>query len=213
MRSSRHSWLRKTVGVFFDAFLPKNVVLVQAAGLCPLIAASVKLTYGVALSVCAAAILLPVSLILSAIGPHMPPWMRPMAAVVTGALILTGVALAFSGMFPEIYAVLYVFLPLTAVSTLSTTRAGFSTGSRPSEALADALGASLGFGLVICAVSAFRELAIYNTIWGVSIDMPLAISDAASPFVAFILLGLMAALLQRIRNGAPDAETEGRRLP
>ena len=51
--------------VLWNAFLPQNVVLVQALGLCPILAIGVHLQYGVALSLCTTAGLIPTSLLSS----------------------------------------------------------------------------------------------------------------------------------------------------
>ena len=75
------------------------------------------------------------------------------------------------------------------------------TRARPAAALVDALGSVCGFGLVICAVSALRELATSGTLWDKPMGFDLRLPEAAQPFAAFILLGFMAAFLQWIKAG------------
>ena len=70
-----HFW--KLTGIFMETFLTKNIVLVQALGLCPIIAAGTTLQYGVVLAICTAAVLLPTSLRMSLIGEKIPAWLRP----------------------------------------------------------------------------------------------------------------------------------------
>ena len=54
----------KTVfSAFWDTFLNNYVVLVQAIGICPILAVGYTLKYAVALSVCTTAVLIPVSLL------------------------------------------------------------------------------------------------------------------------------------------------------
>ena len=60
-RPAKADW-RHLASLFFDTFLLQNIVLVQAIGICPIIGAGVNLKYGVALTVCTAAVLLPTSL-------------------------------------------------------------------------------------------------------------------------------------------------------
>ncbi len=192
----------KLTGIFMETFLTKNIVLVQAIGLCPIIAAGTTLQYGVVLALCTAAVLLPTSLLMSLFGEKIPAWLRPPVYTVGASLLLVGAAAIVDRCIShEIYAYLYLFLPLMAVNTIFTYRAGgFSVSNRPAAALVDALGASVGFGLVICLVSALRELAVAGTLWGISMGFSFRFPEAAMPFVGFLLLGFMAAFLQWVKS-------------
>ncbi len=201
-KTSTHQFWKLT-GIFFETFLSKNIVLVQAIGICPIIAVGTTLQYGVALTLCTMAVLLPTSLFMSFYGDRLPALLRPPVYTLGASLLLVGAAyLVEHAISTELYAALYLFLPLMAVNTIFTYRAGgFSVSNRPAAALVDALGSSLGFGLVICIVSALRELATTGTLWGVDMGFKLRLSEAAQPFAAFIMLGFMAAFLQWIKAG------------
>ena len=201
-KTSTHQFWKLT-GIFFETFLSKNIVLVQAIGICPIIAVGTTLQSGVALTLCTMAVLLPTSLFMSFYGDRLPALLRPPVYTLGASLLLVGAAyLVEHAISTELYAALYLFLPLMAVNTIFTYRAGgFSVSNRPAAALVDALGSSLGFGLVICIVSALRELATTGTLWGVDMGFELRLSEAAQPFAAFIMLGFMAAFLQWIKAG------------
>ena len=195
----------KLTGIFMDSFLLRNIVLVQAIGLCPIVAVGVTLQNGVALTVCTAAVLLPCSLCISLLRDRIPAWLRPFAVYRGGFGASAGAAWLLNRYIShELYAALYLFLPLMAVNTIFTYRAGmaFSTNNRPAAALVDALGSSLGFGLVICTVSALRELASYGTLWNIPLNLPYTLPEAAMPYAAFIMLGFMAAFLQWFKSAA-----------
>ena len=194
--------LRELWDVFFGAFLSQNIVLVQAIGLSPIIAIGVNLKYGVTLAVCTALVLLPASLFMSLLGDRLPPWSRAPLYTVGAAAILLGAAVVIDRFIShELYAALYLFLPLMAVNTLVSYRAGgFSVSHEPAVALTDALASSLGFGLVICLVSALREIASSGTLWDIPLDIDLRLPEAALPYAAFILLGFMAAFLQWLKS-------------
>lgn len=193
---------RELLGVFFDTFITKNIVLVQAIGLCPIIAIGINLKYGVALTVCTAAVLLPTSLCMSLWGSRIPSWVRPPVYTVAASLLLLLAALVVDRWVShELYASLYLFLPLMAVNTIFTYRAGgFSVSNRPAAALVDALGSALGFGLAICVVSCLREMAAFGTLWDRPLGFHLTLPEAVEPFAGFILLGFMAAFLQWIKG-------------
>lgn len=188
--------------VFFSCFLSKNIVLVQAIGLCPIIAIGINLKYGVVLTICTAAVLLPASLFMSLFGDKLPGWVRAPIYTVGASLILLGAAIFVDKLVShEIYAALYLFIPLMAVNTLVSYRAGgFSVSHEPIVALTDALASTLGFGLVLCTVSALREIAAFGTIWDVPLHTQLILPEAAYPFAAFLLLGFMAAFLQWLKS-------------
>lgn len=184
--------------VFLSAFLENNIVLVQAIGICPILAVGITLQNGVVLSVCTAAVLLPSSLFMSLLGERLPAWLRPPIYTVGAALILLGAAIIIDSFIShELYAALYVFLPLTAVNTLISFRAGgFSVNHNPVVALTDALASTMGFSLVICIVSAIREAVALGTLWGKPVKLDIRIPEMALPFAAFLLLGFISALLQ-----------------
>ena len=151
----------KLTGIFLETFLSKNIVLVQAIGLCPIIAAGTTLQYGVVLAICTAAVLIPTSLMMSLVGDKLPAWLRPPVYTVGASLLLLLAAFIVDrAISHEIYAYLYLCLPLMAENTIFTYRAGgFSVSNRPAAAVIDAVGSSLGFALVICLASALREMA------------------------------------------------------
>lgn len=187
--------------VFLRTFASENVVLMQGLGICPIIAAGTSLQRGVALTVCTFAVLLPSSLLMSAVGKKLPPFLRaPVYTLLAMALMVACGLVMTTYVSPELYASLYVFLPLMSVNTLFTYHAGgFSVGRHPLLAVTDSVGTALGFGLVICIVSTLRELAISGSVWGVPVGFEARFPEAAYPFAAIILLGFMSAALQQIK--------------
>lgn len=200
-RSTHQFW--KLTGIFIKTFIVNNIVLIQAIGICPIIAVGTNLKYGVALTLCTAAVLLPTSLFMSLYGDKLPAAARP-PVYTLGASAPAGWG-GLSGRplhFHRAVRLAVPVSPLMAVNTIFTYRAGgFSVSNRPAAALVDALGSVCGFGLVICAVSALRELAISGTLWDKPMGFDLRLPEAAQPFAAFILLGFMAAFLQWIKAG------------
>ncbi|MGI6264476.1 MAG: Rnf-Nqr domain containing protein [Acutalibacteraceae bacterium] len=188
--------------IFWSTFLKNNIVLVKAVGICPIIAGGTTLKNGVALTVCTLAVLLPSCLFMAGMGDKIPKWLHPPVYTLAATLMMVGASAAVSQWIaPEIYASLYLFLPLMVVSTIFTYHAGgFSAGTRPLFAAADAVGSALGFGLVICVVSALREAAATGTVWDLPLPFAQRFPSGALPFAAFILLGLMAAGLQAAQN-------------
>ena len=197
---------------FWASFLSRNIVLVQAVGLCPIILAGTTLQKGVALAVCTLLVLLPVSLVMSLVGERLSPWMRPPLYTVLATLLMVLAAWGLDHYVSHtLYAQLYIFLPLMAINTLFTYRAGgYSVQHSPLLAILDALGSGLGFGLVICIVSALREMAALGTLWGNALSYDYRVSAASLPFAAFIMLAFMAAALQWFKSLLSRAADWGR---
>lgn len=190
---------------FIENAVTKNLVLTQAIGICPIIAAGITLQNGVALTYCTAAVLIPLSLLMPLIGNRLPRWLRPVLYVMLAALALVGVSyLLEKHISPELYARLYAFIPLIAVNMLRAHSSAMAQTMRPMETILEALGSTIGFGTVICLISAVRELTIYSTLWGIPVGSGYILPEAAAPFAAFIMLGFMSALLQWTRHRIAD---------
>lgn len=194
--------VRRLLSIFFDTFLVRNIVLVKMIGLCPILAVANNVKYGVTLTVCAGIALIPAALLMSLIGDKLKPAARAPIYTLLASLLLVGAAYVVDAYIaPELYAALYLYLPLMAVNTLVTYRAGgFAVTSRPLEAMADAFGSTFGFGIVICIVSAVREFLAYGTLWEIPLMSEPLLSAATSPFMAFLIVAVLATLLQFVRT-------------
>lgn len=195
----REFW--RTAHLLVENAVTNNIVLIQALGLCPIIGAGTTLQQGVVLAVCTAAVMIPLSLFIAVIGSRMPKWLRPAAYVVLASLILVGCSFLLDRyVSTELFAKLHHFIPLIAVNMLYARTTGFSSIVHPGATIMDAVGSTLGFGIVICGVSALREWMAYGTLWNVPVVDTALMPQAAAPFVAFILLAFMAASLQWTRQ-------------
>lgn len=110
-RPAKADW-RHLASLFFDTFLLQNIVLIQAVGICPIIGAGVNLKYGVTLTVCTAAVLLPTSLCMSLFGEKIPSWLRPPVYTVGASLLLLLAAFILDSFISHRY--LRQALPLSA---------------------------------------------------------------------------------------------------
>lgn len=194
----REFWRGTTL--FVENAVTNNIVLIQALGLCPIIGASTTLQNGVVLTVCTAAVLLPLSLLMAFFGHRLPKWLRPAVYVMVASLLLVGTSFVLSRHISSpLYAELHHFIPLIAVNMLYARTVGFSSIAHPVSTVVDALGSTVGFGAVICAISALREVLAFGTLWNQPVDTSVTLPQTTAPFIAFILLGLMAATLQWCR--------------
>lgn len=195
----REFW--RTAHLFVENAVTNNIVLIQALGLCPIIGAGTTLQNGVVLTACTAAVMIPLSLFVALLGNHLPKWLRPAIYVVLASLLLVGAAaLLEQHISAELFAKLHHFIPLIAVNMLYARTVGFSSIVHPVATVMDAVGSTVGFGLVICAISALREVLAFGTLWNVPVETEMLVPQVAAPFAAFLLLSFMAAALQWSRQ-------------
>lgn len=195
----REFW--RTTHLFVENAVTNNIVLIQALGLCPVIAVSTTLQNGVVMAACTAAVMIPLSLIMAFLGGSMPKWLRPAVYVTLAALLLVGCSFILERYISaELYAKLHHFIPLIAVNMLYARTVGFSSIVHPVATIMDAVGSTVGFGLVICIVSALREMLAFGTLWNVPMDTAIVLPQTTAPFTAFILLAFLAAALQWTRQ-------------
>ena len=206
---SKHQKVKRefwhTTNLLVENAVTNNIVLIQALGLCPIIGAATTLQSGVVMSICTAAVLLPLSLLMAFLGSYLPKWLRPAVYVLLASLLLVGTSSLLTHYISgELFAKLHHFIPLLAVNMLYARTVGFSSIAHPVSTVVDALGSTLGFGIVICGVSALREVLAFGTLWDKPVEISWSLPHADTPFVAFILLGLLAAGLQwsRLRISA-----------
>lgn len=200
-RANTRRRIRQNTHLFIENAVTDNIVLIQALGLCPVIAAGDSLEKGVALTICTAVVLIPLSFFIAFAGNWLPKWVRPAVYVLLASLLLVGTGAVMKWyVSPELFAELHLFIPLMAVNMLYTRSVGLTSTVNPIATMVDALGSTVGFGLVICIVSALREVLAHGTLWGNPVDVVPTPQETAAPFFAFILLGFMAALLQWSRQ-------------
>lgn len=202
--------LRALKEVFFNGLLFKNPVLVGAIGLCPVIAGGTTLKNGAALSLLLAVMLLPTCLIFSLVGDKVPMWLRPPAILVLSAALYVPAGIFTERLLPGSLAGLGFYAPLMVGNAIITSRAkNFSCRHIYYAAVVDAAGCALGFALVILIGSAIRELLAFGALWEQPIPGIGGIPASQYVFAGFVLVGLLAAVLQALRNRREKSQQKG----
>lgn len=210
----------------------QNPGLVQLLGLCPLLAVSTTVAYGLGLGLATIAVLLISNTLAALIGRWLLPEVRIAVFVVVIAAAVTAVELTLAAWLPAIHAGLGIFLPLIVTNCLVLARAeSFAARNAVGSAMLDALAMGVGFMLVLLALGASRELLGHGSL-GAGLDDVLGPAWSGTsievfperhglllvllPPGAFILLGLMLAIRNRlaqrrqVQRGAAIAVGESR---
>ena len=198
MSSRRENFLQnRETNKKWDAILLSNPTLERGLIIAPVIVFGTNLKYGAAFSI-AFFIITFFGVLLSFLIPKkVPSNIRAVfTAVLAGGLYIPTL-MALNFLFPEIVPHLSVFLPIICVNSLVVQKSGTRfRETKKSFAIADLFSHCLGFALVMCFVSAVREILSAGTIWNMKItDMSNQVF--VLPFVGFLLCGLIAAIIKR----------------
>lgn len=193
--------IAKMISVKFKNFTASNPVLISGLSLGPVIAISQSLKAGVSLSAAFSIIILPVLVLFAVVPIKFSKSTRIMACCLLSAIFFIPAFWFAQTIFPEVNDKVGVFLPLMVVNPIISSRsADASKGYYPLTSLINGLKTALGFSVVMCLVSAIREIVGNGTIWDVPIGNLKGNISFLLPFMGFILLGFLAAAARKISN-------------
>jgi Na+-transporting NADH:ubiquinone oxidoreductase, subunit NqrD len=181
----------------WDAILLSNPTLERGLIIAPVIVLGTNLKYGVAFSIAFFIITFFAVLLSFFIPKKVPGNVRAVfTALLAGGLYIPAV-MALDFLFPGVAVNLSFFLPIICVNSLIVQKSGTRfRETKKTFAVADLFSHCFGFALIMCLVSAVRELLSAGTLWNIEItDMSNQVF--VLPFVGFLLCGLIAAAIKR----------------
>jgi electron transport complex protein RnfE len=190
-----------------DGIVDNNPVLVQLLGMCPTLALTTSLSNAIGMGVAATVVLMCSNLMISLLRRFIPKQVRIASFIVIISGFVTAVSLLMNAYFFELYQSLGLFLDLIVVNCMILARAeAFASKNKPLPSLVDGLAAGLGFTFALIVVSFIREALGSGTILGYDITFGVwdPIMLISQPAGAFITLGLIIAIVQKIRNTIDD---------
>ena len=197
----------KFFGQLRDGIIDNNPVLVQLLGMCPTLALTTSISNAIGMGLAATVVLMCSNLMISLLRKFIPKQVRIASFIVIISGFVTAVSLLMNAYFFELYQSLGLFLDLIVVNCIILARAeAFASKNKPLPSLVDGLATGLGFTFALIIVSFIREAVGSGTILGYDItfgvwDPVMLISQPAG---AFITLGLVIAIVQKIRNTIDD---------
>lgn len=210
--------------VFVRGAVIFNPVLVQLAGLCPVVAASTSLKSAVTLSVVAFAELIAVCVIASAFLKKVPRWVRmPLYLIIGIALICPILWYIETKTLINLSLSMKIYIPLIAINSVVAVHCEqFAVKNSVRLAFYDAAAVGIGASAVFIAVGVLRELLGSATIGGMPVNLPVTFKGMLMPFGCLVILGFTAALLKSfvskrypeyIENGVLVAKKEEQSEP
>ena len=199
--------------IWRDGLWDNNPGLVQLLGLCPLLAVTNTAINGFGLALATLFVLVLSNLAVSITRRWLQPEIRIPVFVLIIASLVTVVDLSLQAWFAGLSHTLGIFIPLIVTNCTILARAEAFASRQPVRAsLIDGLAQGIGFGLVLIALGAMRELIGQGTLladahlllgdWAQRLELQLLPTGwglllAILPPGAFIGLGLLVALRQR----------------
>lgn len=196
----------------FSSTFIHNPVLIQAAGLCAIVAVATTLKTAVLLAAAFFPVLIITQVFACLALKRVPRWIRVAIYLLIGTAIIAGIIYAIDTFMPEISLGAGIYLALTAANSiiaLHCEKLAVKTDLR--HAFFDSVATALGYAAVIIPVGALREMIGSSTIWVANIKIPMTYPAILMPFGGFLVLAFFAAALKALINKRfPEhsAETE-----
>ncbi|MFV3369921.1 electron transport complex subunit E [Pseudomonas sp. NY15435] len=196
-----------------------NPGLVQLLGLCPLLGTSSSMVNALGLGLATLLVLVCSSVSVSLIRGTLSEAVRLPAFLLIIATLTTCVELLMQAWRYELYEVLGIFVPLITTNCVILGRAeSFAVNNSIARSAFDGLMMGLGFALVLLTIGTLRELLGHGTLlagmdllfgpaaadWKVQIPGYQGLLLAVLPPGAFLVLGLLIALKNRIDESLAD---------
>lgn len=186
--------VRKIKTSLFKGAFVHNPILTQATGIFAVAGAAVSLRDSVALTFTAGITLLVCEGVTALLLKKLPRYIRVALYALISAIVVFSAEPVTLLLSKDSGRMLPFYFFLMGVNALIAVRCErFAVKNKLRYCIVDAFSATVGFGAVAIITGALRELITYGTLFHSSNSSPI-ISAGALPFIAFAILGLLAAL-------------------
>lgn len=186
---------------FTKGLIRENPILVLVLGTCPALATTSSALNGMGMGLATTFVLIGSNVVIALMANLIPDKVRIPAFIVVIASFVTIVDLVMQAYVPSLYETLGIFIPLIVVNCIVLGRAeAYASKNTVLSSLVDAVGMGLGFTIALGILGALREIAGSGAIFGYKFIK----GDGILVFIlapgAFIVLGYMIALINKIRK-------------
>jgi Na+-translocating ferredoxin:NAD+ oxidoreductase subunit E len=186
---------------FTKGFFKENPILVLVLGTCPTLATTTSALNGMGMGLATTFVLIGSNIVISLLANVIPDKVRIPAFIVVIASFVTVVDLVMQAYVPSLYETLGIFIPLIVVNCIVLGRAeAFASKNSVLSSLIDGVGMGLGFTMALGILGTFREIVGSGSVFGYKFIK----GDGILVFIlapgAFIALGYLIALINRIRR-------------
>jgi Na+-transporting NADH:ubiquinone oxidoreductase subunit D len=153
-----------------DPLNDNNPVTVQILGVCSALAVTTLVVPSVVMAIAVTLVTAFSNLAISLIRDYIPKQIRMIVQLVVVATLVTVVELTLKALAYEVYIQLSVFIGLIITNCIVMGRLeAFAMANKPWRSFLDGIGNGLGYGLILIAVAAIRELFGKGSFAGIAI--------------------------------------------
>ncbi len=186
---------------FTKGLIRENPVLALFLGLCPTLAVTTSAINGLGMGLATTFVLVMSNIVISLVKNLIPDKVRIPAFIVIIASFVTVVDLVMAGFAPALHAQLGIFIPLIVVNCIVLGRAeAFASRNNLLSSLIDGVGMGIGFSLALTILGSVRELLGSGSLFGMNFYSGDSILVFVLPPGAFIVLGYMIALNNKLKQ-------------
>ncbi|MDP8265356.1 MAG: electron transport complex subunit E [Candidatus Aceula meridiana] len=187
---------------FTKGFLKENPVFILLLGLCPTLGVTTTAINGLGMGLATTFVLVMSNIVISLIKGLIPDKVRIPSFIVVIAAFVTVVDLVMAGYLPTLHEQLGIFIPLIVVNCIVLGRAeAFASKNTFVTSMIDGFGMGLGFTLAVVTLGAIREALGAGAIFGFKFISGDAILIFAMAPGAFIVLGYLIAIVNKMNKG------------
>lgn len=198
--------MKKFLAQLKNGILDQNPVLVQLLGMCPTLATTTTVENALGMGLAATAVLICSNIFISLLRKFIPKQVRIAAYIVIISGFVTAVELLMRAYFFSLYQSLGLFIPLIVVNCIILARAeAFASKNPVLPSAVDGLAMGLGFTFALFLLASVREILGMGSWFGFKL-LPEALNMTIFilPCGAFLTLGILIAVVQKIRNTSED---------
>lgn len=188
--------------IIYNGLVKENPTFVLMLGMCPTLGTTGSAMTGMSMGLATMGVLICSNMAISAIRRFVPASVRIPAYIVVIATFVTLLQMFMQAYLPALNNLLGIFIPLIVVNCILLGRAeAFASKHSVADSLMDGIGIGLGFTLALTLLGALREISGTGAIFRAHIfpeDYGALVMVLAPG--AFIMLGLLVALFNRIRQ-------------
>jgi Na+-translocating ferredoxin:NAD+ oxidoreductase subunit E len=187
----------------FQLVLKENPVFILLLGLCPTLAVTTSARNGLGMGIASLFVLISANTLIALLRKVIPVQIRIPIFITIIASFVTMVDLLMAAFLPELHLSLGIFIPLIVVNCIILGRAeAYACKHKVWPAILDGAQKGLAFTFALVVLGSLRELLGNGSVFGLALFGPAyqPILMMILPPGAFILLGLLIAVLQKQEN-------------
>ena len=190
------------IKVLNNGIVKENPTFVLLLGMCPTLATTTSASNGLSMGLATMFVLICSNFVISCIKSITPDKVRIPVFVVVIASFVTVLQLLIKAYSPDIDKSLGIFIPLIVVNCIILGRAeAFACKNSPLASMFDGIGMGIGFTMALTLLGIVREILGAGSVFGfILLPETTNILLFVLPPGAFITLGLLVAIINRLRN-------------